>query len=315
MRIVFMGSALLACPSLDALLGDPDCEVVGIVTQPDRPRGRRLLKGACPVRERAAQTGVPVLTPEKASAPESCAALADLAPDLIVVVAYGQILRRAVLDLPPEKCVNVHASLLPKYRGAAPIQWAIVNGEARTGVTTMYMDERLDAGDIILQRETPIEDNDTAGTLHDRLARLGAEALAETVRLIREGRVPRVPQDDSAATLAPKLKKCDGAVDWSGSARDIRNRVRGFHPWPGCFAYCAGGKRLKILRVELVDTAAGGASGEIVGVGEDLLVATGDGVLRLLEVQPEGGKIMSGAAYLHGHALKAGGRLCPGMPG
>ena len=310
MRIIFMGSSSFACPCLERLLANPADEVVGIVTQPDRPKGRRLELAPCPVKERLGNRGIPVFTPEKVNAPDSLAALGALRPEAIVVVAYGQILKPALLALPPLGCINVHGSLLPKFRGAAPIQWAVALGERVSGVTTMFLNERMDAGDMILKREVLIAADDTGGTFHDKLAAVGAEALAETLALLRTGRALRVLQDEAAATVAPKLKKTDGRLDWTLPAESLRNRIRAFNPWPGCQCELpAGSSRwVKVLaaRVEPAGTAAAGTL--LAGSGEGPLVQTGAGALRLLEVQPEGKKSMPGAAFLRGYPLKDGDR-------
>lgn len=312
MRIVFMGSAELSCPSLAALLEAEATDVAAVVTQPPRPRGRDLRVATCPTHERAAADGIRVLAPERVNAPEAVAALRELAPDLVCVVAYGQILRRELLAIPPLGCVNLHASLLPKYRGAAPIQWAVAHGETGTGVTTIYMNERMDEGDIILREPTPIGPEETAGELHDRLAAQGAALLARTVALIREGRAPRSAQASGEATYAPKLAKEDGRLDWRATAERVHNRVRGFNPWPCCFclAPAADGGRcpLRVLRCRLEDGS--GAPGEVLDAGrEGPLVATGARAVRLTEVQPAGRGAMSGAAYVRGHVLRVGDRL------
>jgi methionyl-tRNA formyltransferase len=307
MRILFMGSSEFACPALDALLARGADAVAGVVTQPDRPRGRNLELAACPVRQRLAGTGVPVLTPERVNEAGSVAAMRALNPDLLVVVAYGQILRRDLLTLAPGGCVNVHASLLPQFRGAAPIQWALASGARVTGVTTMFMNEGLDAGDIILQREVPIAETDTGGTLHDRLARAGAELLLDTLDAIRRGAAGRVPQDAARVSFAPKLKKSDGRIDWGMSAEWIACRVRAFTPWPGCTAEipAGSGRMVRILAARIEPGA--GRAGTVLEAGADgPLVQTGRGALRLLDVQPEGRKAMSGAAFLRGKALRAG---------
>ena len=315
MRIVFMGSAPLAGISLESLLAAGRDEVAGVVCQPDRPRGRSLKVSACAVKTRAEAAGVPVLTFEKVNDAASISALRDLQPDLIVVVAYGQLLSRAILDLPPRGCVNLHASLLPKYRGAAPIQWAIARGETVTGVTSMYMTERMDAGDMILRREVPIGPDDTGGSLHDRLAEAGAATLLDTLDAVRAGQVPRIPQEESQATYAPKLCKEDGRICWTWPAREMRDRVRGFHPWPGCFclvpaeAHLAARGTLKVLavRVENMQALGGAVPGQVIEAGGDgPLVLAADRCVRLTEVQPEGGRAMPGAAYLRGHPMQAG---------
>jgi methionyl-tRNA formyltransferase len=311
MRVVFMGSAELACPSFEALMGLPGVEVVGVVTQPDRPKGRSLKVSPCAAGAAAAGTGIPILTPVRVNTPAALQTIRELQPDLIVVVAYGQILRPELLALPPLGCINVHTSLLPEYRGAAPIQWAVARGETETGVTIMYMNEGMDEGDIILQVPECIRVDDTAGTLHDRLAVAGAGALLRAIDELQAGTITRRPQDADAVTYAPKLKKADGRIDWTQPAATIRNRVRGFNPWPCCHCRVVSGERtglLKVLEVR-VDDAAGDA-GQVVAVTPDgPTVATGEGAVRLLRVQPEGKRVMSGADYVHGYRLAVGDQL------
>ncbi len=308
MRIIFMGSAGFACPSLERVLLDGRDEVVAVVTQPDRPKGRNLERSACPVKHYLGDRAIPVLTPEKVNTTESLALLSELKPDVLVVVAYGQLLKPALLAIPAKGCINVHGSLLPQYRGAAPIQWAVARGERVTGVTTMHVNERLDAGDMILKREVAIEEDDTGGTLHDKLASAGAEVLSATLDLIRAGNAPRWPQDEARATLAPKLKKIDGRIDWGWPAATIHNRVRAFNPWPSCFCEAPGepGRFVKILKTRVEPGC--GKPGMVIDVtGEGPLIQAGDGLaLRLREVQPEGRRPMSGAAFLCGHALQIG---------
>ena len=310
MRIVFMGSAQIACPCLESLMDGSADEVVSAVTKPDRPKGRRLHVDACPSKQAALRLQVPVLTPVDVNAPGSIEALAALAPDVIVVVAYGGILGEALLDLPPQGCVNVHFSLLPRYRGAAPVQWAIANGDTESGVTTLFMNARIDAGDILHQERVAISPDDTGGSLSQKLAARGARLLMTTLDDIRNDDVTRHPQDLAAASRAPKLKKSDGNIDWTRSAQDIHNRVRAFDPWPGtyCEAPLGSGNRLRITRsrAETAAEEAAGAMvpGQVVSVSKQgPLVATGDGLLRLLEVQPAGKRRMTGGAYMHGHAL------------
>ncbi|MFC1498725.1 methionyl-tRNA formyltransferase, partial [Verrucomicrobiota bacterium] len=315
MRIIFMGSAPLACPSLEILLNRADDEVVGVITQPDRPKGRNRRISSCAVKIFAEQNNLPVQTPEKINSPESVELLRTLKPDLIIVFAYGQILGLQVLELPSEGCVNVHASLLPKYRGAAPIQWAIVNGEEMTGVTTMYMAEGMDDGDIILQREIAIKPEDTAGLLSNKMAKEGAELLGETLDMICGGNAVRKPQNEDEATFAPKIKKEDGRIDWTKTAEEIYNRIRGFNPWPTCWCCVRSQKsevrsqgRIRVLKTRVEDRE--GEPGKIIDVGGDgPLVGTGNGCVRLLEIQPEGKKPMSGAAYVCGYSLKTGVKL------
>jgi methionyl-tRNA formyltransferase len=308
MRLVFMGSAEFACPSLEALLRRKPGEVVGVVTQPDRPKGRSLAVTPCAVRSSLAGRGIPVLTPERVNAPESLEALSALAPDLIVVVAYGQFLGRALLALPPQGCLNVHGSLLPKYRGAAPVQRAIAEGETVSGVTIMRLNERMDAGDILLQVEAPIEPADTGGTLGVKLAQLGAEALIRALEDLAAGRLAGRAQDESAATFAPKLQKSDGILDWGLAATRIANRVRAFNPWPCCACRLPGGGALRVLQARV--EPGRGVPGEVLECGpQGPLVAAGEGAVRLLEVQPEGKRAMSGAEFVRGRPLGVGARL------
>jgi methionyl-tRNA formyltransferase len=311
MRIIFMASAGFACPSLERVLVDGKDDVVAVVTQPDRPKGRNLEWSACPVKSYLGSRAIPVLTPEKVNTPESLAALNQLKPDLLVVIAYGQLLRPALLSIPPRGCINVHGSLLPKYRGAAPIQWALARGERVTGVTTMHVNEQLDAGDMILKHEMLIDAGDTGGSLHDKLAAAGAELLSATLDLVRSGTASRLPQDEAQATFAPKLKKADGRIDWGWSAAILHNRVRAFNPWPTCFCEAPrdSGKFIKILETRV--EAGGGKPGTVLDVtGEGPLVQAGDGAaIRLLKVQPEGRRSMSGAAFMRGHALTQGDQL------
>ena len=312
MRIVFMGSAGFACPCLEALLVSPGDEVVAVVTQPDRPKGRHLSVSPCPVKAYLGVRSIPVLTPENINTPESLETLRSLRPDLIVVVAYGQLLKRSILDLPPLGCINVHGSLLPKYRGAAPIQWAVAEGETVSGVTTMFLSARMDAGDMILKRDVAIEPGDTGGTYHDKLAVAGAAVLRETVDLIRYQKAPRVAQDETQTTHAPKLKKVDGGIDWTRPAAAIESRVRGFTPWPGSFCSLSGNAHahLKVLGVR-IEPGHGLPPGVVCETGEaGPLIQAGDGhAIRLLMVQPEGRKPMKGADFLHGHPLHAGDQL------
>lgn len=308
-----MGSAELSCACLEALFRNCPKELAGIVCQPDRPKGRNLKLTGCPVREKVRGCGVPVFTPENVNAPESLESIRQLAPDVIVVVAYGQFLGRELLALPPLGCINIHASLLPAYRGAAPIQWAIARGETVSGVTAMYMTSRMDAGDMILQRPIAIGPGDTGGVLHDAMLREGAQALLESLALVRRGAAPRVPQDEGKATFAPKLGREDGRIDWTRPAADIYNRVRAFNPWPGSFCEVETGAlpspALKVWKCRVEDAGSGAPGTLLSATGDGPLVAAGSGAVRLLEVQPEGRRVMSGDAYLRGHALPAGARM------
>jgi len=311
MRIVFMGSAELACPCLDVVLGQPGHVVAGVVSQPARPCGRSLKPTPCPAHAHALEKGLPVLTPDRINTPDMIEALRAYHPDLIVVVAYGQILKPTILDLPPLGCVNVHASLLPKYRGAAPIQWAIANGEIKTGVTTMYMSPGMDEGDIIDQSEVDIFPGETAGLLHQRLSQAGAILLASTVERICAGTVRRRAQNPAEATYAVKLKKRDGRLEWRLPATVLCCRIRGFNPWPGCYMELGGDQPLKIkvlsAQVEAAPEGAVQVPGTLLSTkGEGPLIQAGEQAVRLLEVQPEGKRPMSGAAWARGYPLKAG---------
>lgn len=263
-----------------------------------------------PVKDEAVRRGIPVFQPEKARHPDAVARIAAEAPDLIVVVAYGHILPKSILDIPRIGCINVHASLLPKYRGAAPINWAVARGETVTGVTIMRMDEGMDTGPMLHVREMPIGEEDTAETMFAKLSTLGAEALREALSRLREGTLGETPQDAALATYAPMLKKEHGRIDWRRPAGEIRNLVRGMTPWPSAFALHAG-KTLKVLSSVLAaESGPAGESGEIVALGRDgISVACGDGVLRLRSVQPEGGKAMDAWAYAQGRRAAVGERL------
>ena len=314
MRVVFMGSGAFAVPSLEALL-DAGHDVAALVTQPDREKGRGRELSAPPTKAVATGRGVPVLQLRRVREPEAQEALRALRPELQVVVAFGQILPRAVIAIAPLGTVNVHASLLPRYRGAAPIQWAIARGEAETGVTTMLIDEGLDTGPTLLQQRLAIGPEETAGELEPRLARLGAELLLETVRGLAEGTLAARPQDHAQATLAPILKKEDGRIDWSQPARAIAWRVRGFCPWPGSFTL-HDGRLLKLLRVRPQDASpasipGGPVPGEILSVSADgVTVACGAATrLQVLEVQPESRRAMPASAWAAGARLRPGASL------
>jgi methionyl-tRNA formyltransferase len=302
LRVVFMGSADVSCRCIEALAATtarPALDLVGVVTQPDRPSGRQRVPTACPARLTASATGTPVRTPENVNSPQTLAWLTEWRPDVIAVAAYGQILKPDVLALPPLGCVNLHTSLLPRYRGAAPIQWAIARGERETGNTTMYMNERMDAGDIILQDRETIRADDTAQTLRERLAESGSALLVETLRLIGRGDAPRRAQNEAEATYAPKLDKEDGALDWRLSAHELDHRIRAFYPWPGGYTRTAAG-RLKILQA--VAEPGAGPPGTTLSVASDgIRVGTGRGVLRIVSVQPEGKRPMPAADYARGH--------------
>jgi methionyl-tRNA formyltransferase len=282
----------------------PGYEVVAVVTQPDRPKGRDLKPTPPPVKVAAERLGLPLQQPLKIREPAAIDALRATQPDVIIVVAYGQILPKSVLEIPRLGCINVHTSLLPRWRGAAPIQYAILHGDHETGVTTMYVDEHMDTGDIILQRAQLIHADDTSATLHDRLAKLGADLLVETVGLIVEGKAPRAKQDETRATYAKKITKDDGRIDWTRSAVEIERQVRGFNPWPGTHTRL-GDLLLKVWKVEVAEGVSGNP-GELL---PDFIVATSQGGVRLQEIQPANSKRMPIDAFLRGHEVKVGSIL------
>lgn len=311
LRTVFMGTASFAVPCLRAMV-DAGHQVAAVVSQPDRPHGRGMKLQPPPVKAAALECGLPVLQPQKASDPEFVEHLRALEPQAIVVVAYGQILRQAVLDIPPLGCVNVHGSLLPELRGAAPIQWSIIRGYSETGVTTMFMDAGMDTGDMILKAATPIQPSDTAASLAERLAPLGAELLVRTLELLEAGKAPREPQDHSRATKAPMLRREDGAIRWSETAVAIRNRIHGCNPAPGAFARRKG-KPVKLWRAECVDSLRSEHPGAILSA-DPLVIQTGAGALRLLEVQPESRGKLSGADFARGYRIEVGEVWQDGIP-
>jgi methionyl-tRNA formyltransferase len=302
-KVVFMGTSAFAVPALERLIASRH-DVVAVVTQPDRPRGRGQRIAASPVKELAAERRLPILQPRRASDPPFIAELKSLDPQVIVVAAYGQLLRRALLSLPPLGCVNVHASLLPKYRGAAPINWALIRGERVTGVSIMSMDETLDTGPILLQSELSVEPTDDAGTLQERLATCGAGALLAALEGMEAGALRAVPQDHALATYAPKLQKEDGIVAWGRRADELANLIRGVTPWPGAMT-AHRGRPLRIWRATPVAMSGPRKPGRVAAVDAlGVRVETGDGSLVLLEVQPASGRRMAATAYARGHALR-----------
>lgn len=310
LRIAFMGTPRFALPSLQLLL-DRTEHIVAVITQPDRPAGRGQHIVPPPVKEWALRHGLAVLQPVNVRDAAFIAQVIKLAPDLIVVVAFGQILPRTLLDIPRYGCVNVHASLLPFYRGAAPINWVLINGETETGVTIMLLDEGMDTGDILLQEKLSIAPTDTVATLHDRLAQSGALLLGKALdQLLSTGWSPK-PQDHAQATYAPLLKKEDGLIPWQKSAREIYNQIRGMNPWPGCFTYLRG-KLLKVFTAEIGELEAQGTPGTIVEVSQSgITVATGSGMLVLKEIQMEGKKRMLTEEFIKGKTIKAGDVFTP----
>jgi methionyl-tRNA formyltransferase len=306
--IVFMGTPQIAAVTLEQLIQGPDT-VAGVVTQPDRPAGRGQKSIPSPVRRVAESHGIPVVAPEKIRAPEFLKTLMGWKPEIFVVVAYGRMLPKTILDLAPYGCLNVHYSLLPKYRGAAPAAWTIINGESTTGVTTMKLVEKMDAGPIYMQEATEVASGETTGSLQAKLTPIGARLLRETLRRLQEGLLMPQEQDESAATFAPILKKEDGLIQWDQPAMMIERRVRGFEPWPGTYSHI-GEKLLKIHRVNVVAADTKGSPGEVMraDVG-GLWVATSSGFLGLEEVQLENRKRLSGVEFLRGARIKPGDRL------
>lgn len=304
MRIIFMGTPDFAVDTLEALI-EAGHEIVLAVTQPDKPKGRRQTLVAPPVKEAAQAHGIPVFQPERVREPAAVESLKKYGPELIVVAAFGQLLPKELLEMPPYGCINVHASLLPKYRGAAPIQWAVLNGDAVTGVTIMRMDVGLDTGDIIAKTEVSIERDDTAGTLFGKLAKAGAALCVQTISDIAAGRAVYTPQDEAAASKVGQISRRDGEIDFTRPARAIECQVRGLNPWPGAYTTFHG----RTLKIWNADVKEGGsaAAGTVVFLEKDCFgVQTGDGILVCREVQPEGKKRMDAGAFLRGNALEAG---------
>jgi methionyl-tRNA formyltransferase len=324
MKVVFMGTAELSCASLERLAADRAFSLAAVVTQPDKPKGRALKLTPSPVKVLAEKLRLPVLQPLKAREERFINQLRELAPDLLVVVAYGQILPQAILDVPPQGCLNVHTSLLPQYRGAAPIQWAIANGDAETGVTIMKMDAGLDTGPILSVRRTAILPADDSQSLHDRLARLGAELLVETIPGYVAGKIVPQPQPAAGGSYAAKIKKDDGHIDWRQPAQTIGNRLRAFTPWPGAFTSWSStfglpaatdrprpepkNQMLKIWKAEVLPQR--GVPGTVLAADKTgIIVACGQGALRIIELQREGGKRLPAEAFLAGCPLKPGAVL------
>lgn len=303
MNVIFMGTPEFAVPCLERLIEDGH-HVSLVVTQADKPKGRGQKMMPPPVKECALRHGIPVLQPTSLKSEEVQDTLCSYEPELIVVVAYGKILPRAVLEMPKHGCINVHASLLPRYRGAAPIQWAVLNGETESGVTTMYMDVGLDTGDMLLTDRCAIEPDLTAGELHDRLSVMGAELLSKTLNALENGELQRIPQNDAESCYAPMLDKSLCPMVFTKTAQQLHDQVRGLHPWPVA-TVMREGKRLKIHRTRVASTAEA-APGQIVSA-QPLIVACGEGTaLEICEVQAEGGKRMDAAAYFRGHPVAVG---------
>jgi len=309
-KIVFMGTPEYAVPSLEKLV-ERGYAVQAVVTQPDRPRGRGRKPVPPPVKVAAQRLGLPVFQPEKASEKDFCSAIQDLGPDVLVVVAFGQILKKGLLYIPRWGALNIHASLLPRYRGAAPIQWAVINDERETGLTAMRMDEGLDTGPIILQKAVSIGPEESAGELHDRLSRLSGDVLIQALEGLKEHRLVEMPQDNAMATYAPKIEKGMAVIPWAGSARSIAALIRGLDPWPGAVTL-AGNKEIKVFSAGV---AAGpgpemdrrGIPGRVAGsTGEGLLVETGEGMVRIRELQAPGRRRLPASDFLRGFPIEEG---------
>ncbi len=304
MRVVFMGTPDIAATCLQKILTD-GFDVVGVYTQPDRPKGRGMKMMFSPVKEVALAHSLPVFQPENFREEETVEQLRALAPDVVAVVAYGRILPQKVLDIPGKGCINIHASILPSYRGSAPYQWAVLDGLKETGVTAMYLCREMDAGDMIDVAKTPIGPDETAGELLDRLAVLGADLLSRTLGRMAEGEVSAVPQHSSLATYAPMLDKTMCPIDWNKTAQQVHNHVRGLNPWPVATAEL-GGKRFKIYSTAIVAGKAGAAPGTVLGLTRTgLQIACGEGAVEIRILQAEGGKRMAAPDYFRGHPLEA----------
>ncbi len=306
LRVVYMGTPEFAVPALRAIL-ESDHDVVGVFTNPDRPSGRGKRVAMSPVKECAVEHGVPVYQPQRVRGnDEALEQLRAWEPDVVVVTAYGQILPQAILDVPRLGCVNIHASLLPKYRGAAPLNWCIIRGEEETGITTMLMEAGLDTGPMLLRRAVRIGELETAGELHDRLMQLGGDLILPTLEGLSDSSIKPEEQDHEASTYAPMMTKDTGRIDWTASARDVANLIRGVNPWPGAWSMF-GGDRVKFHLAHPTDGA--GAPGEVLVADKRLVIATGDGAVEILEVQAPGARAMAALPFLNGYDLEVGARF------
>ena len=307
MRIVFMGTPEFAVPCLQKLI---DCghEVTGVFTQPDKPQGRKMILTPPPVKQLAVEYGIPVYQPTKMKDGTALEMLREANPELVIVVAYGKILPKEILEYPEYGCINIHASLLPELRGAAPIQWSVINGFDKTGVTSMQMDEGLDTGDMLLKGEIPIGENDTAGEMHDKLSALGADILEETIKLLLRNELKPEKQDHEKFTYAPMLSKELSPIDWNLTAREVHNKIRGLCPWPSATAVL-NGKKVKIHQ-SVISGCKGGNAGEVIENGKKLIVSCGDGnCIEILNIQAEGKKAMSAADFMRGNTIEIGDRF------
>lgn len=305
MKIVFMGTPDIAVPCLQKII-DENYEILGVVTQPDKPKGRGKKLGMSPVKELAIENNIPVYQPIKARDKDFIETMKSLNPDVMVVVAFGQILPKEILEIPKFGCINVHVSLLPKYRGAAPINWVIINGEEKTGVTTMYMDEGLDTGDMILKTEVNLDENITAGELHDKMMNIGAETLKETLKLIEEGTAPREVQNHEEFSYAPIMNKSLGNIDFSKNAKEIHNLVRGVNPWPSAYT-TYNGVTMKIWKTKVLEEESTKDAGTIIDVNKDgIKVSTKDKILLIEEIQMPNKKRMLVGEYIKGNTIEIG---------
>lgn len=305
MKILFMGTPDIAVPTLETLIQSKH-EVVGVVTQPDKPKGRGKSIAYSPVKETALKYELPIYQPVKVREEAFINIVQQIKPDVIIVIAFGQIIPKSILEIPKYGCINIHASLLPKYRGAAPIQWAVINGEEKTGLTTMYMEEGLDTGDMLLKEEVDISPEETGGSLHDKLAQLGGKLILKTLEQLEKGTLNPIKQDDSLSNYACMLDKKMGYIDFSKSAEEIERLIRGLNPWPSAYTFLDG-KTLKIWKADVLKDERDGEIGEIVEVNkEEVLIKTGMGTLALKEVQLEGKKRMETKAFLRGYEVHAG---------
>ena len=303
MRVVFMGTPDIAATCLKKIIAD-GFQVVGVYTQPDRPKNRGMKLAYSPVKEVALAHNLPVIQPENFREEETVNTLAQLKPDVVAVVAYGRILPQSVLDIPPKGCINIHASVLPAYRGSAPYQWAVMDGLEQTGVTAMYLCREMDAGDVIDVAKTPIAPNETAGQLLDRLADLGADLLSATLKKMENGEATATPQDHTLATYAPMLDKSMCPIDWNKTARQVHNQVRGMNPWPVATTEI-GGKKFKIYETVIVDGKPGAAAGGVLALTKTgLQIACAEGAVEIRVLQAEGGKRMAAPDYFRGHPLE-----------
>ncbi|HEX9060829.1 MAG TPA: methionyl-tRNA formyltransferase [Clostridia bacterium] len=308
MRIIFMGTPEFAVPCLEMLI-ENKYQVAAVVTQPDKPKGRGGKMTPPPIKEVALRSGIDVLQPIKVRTLEYAELLRSYKPDLFITCAYGRILTKEVLSIPPLGCINVHASLLPAYRGAAPIQWAVINGEKVTGITTMFTDEGLDTGDMLLSRELKIGDDTIAGELHDQLSVMGAELLKDTLLQLSEGTLKRIPQPNEGVTYAPIIEKDIGRLDFTKSAKQLHDLVRGTNPWPVAFTFLKG-ERMRVFKTDVLDKVSECEPGTIINVDDEgILVACGNGILRISELQFDSSKRMSVQSYLRGHTIDKGEKL------